>query len=308
MAVKRFKLNNGTYMPEIGLGTWREEENDDPLMQTIKTAVEMGYRHIDCAPIYANQRAIGKALKEVQVPREKLFIVSKIYEHNHRPELVEGALDHILDELQLDYLDVLLMHWPFAVKPEIGFNIGYGVEDVENVPIMDTWRAMEALVDKGKVRTIGVSNFNKIILEKMLPQCRILPATNQIEVHPYCQEQELVEFCKKNDIVVTAYCPLGGYVVNVMDDELLKRIADAHACTPAQVALSWERARGIVVIPKSSNPIRLKQNLEELVVLTPEEMRMIDSIQRLERNCDPGRDFKELKWIFYPEEVECPVI
>ncbi|KAJ1726693.1 hypothetical protein LPJ72_006249 [Coemansia sp. Benny D160-2] len=307
MAVKSYKLNNGTFMPEVGLGTWRGND-DGALVQTVKTAVEMGYRHIDCAPYYANQRDIGKALKEVQVPREELFIVSKIYEHNHRPELVEGALDHILDELQLDYLDVLMMHWPFAVKPEVGFADDYGAEAIENVPIMDTWKAMEALVDKGKVRTIGVSNFNQTILEKMLPQCRILPATNQMEIHPYCQEQELVDFCKNNNIVVTAYCPLGGYKVNVMDDELIKRIADAHSCTPAQIALSWERARGIVVIPKSSNPLRLKQNLEEFVELTPDEMRMIGNIKSHERNCDPGRDFKELKWIFHPDEAECPVI
>ncbi|KAJ2506838.1 hypothetical protein H4217_008936 [Coemansia sp. RSA 1939] len=137
MAVKSYKLNNGTFMPEVGLGTWRGND-DGALVQTVKTAVEMGYRHIDCAPYYANQRDIGKALKEVQVPREELFIVSKIYEHNHRPELVEGALDHILDELQLDYLDMLLMHWPFAVKPEVGFVDDYGAEAIENVPIMGT--------------------------------------------------------------------------------------------------------------------------------------------------------------------------
>ncbi|KAJ2590148.1 hypothetical protein GGH99_006973 [Coemansia sp. RSA 1285] len=129
-----------------------------------------------------------------------------------------------------------------------------------------------------------------------------------MEIHPYCQEQELVGFCKNNNIVVTAYCPLGGCEVNVMDNELIKRIADAHSCTPAQVALSWERARGIVVIPKSSNPLRLKQNLEEFVELTPDEMRMIGNIKRHERKCDPGRDFKELKWIFHPDEAECPVI
>ncbi|KAJ2688585.1 hypothetical protein GGH99_003001 [Coemansia sp. RSA 1285] len=306
MSVKNLKLNNGNLMPEIGLGTWKGDESG-ALVQTIKTAVDLGYRHIDCAPAYGNQREIGKALKEIQVPRKELFIVSKLFENSHRPELVEGALDHILEELQLDYLDVLLMHWPFALKPEADFGYSHKAKDIENVPIMDTWRAMEALVDKGKVRTIGVSNFNKNILEKMLPQCRIVPAINQIENHPYCQQKDIVEVCKKNDIVVTAYCPLGGVKINVMDDELIKRIADAHACTPAQVALSWILARGIAVIPKSSNPIRLKQNLKT-VTLTSDEMRMIGDIKRHERKCDPGCDFEQLKWIFHPDEAECPVI
>ncbi|KAJ2665117.1 hypothetical protein IWW48_000384 [Coemansia sp. RSA 1200] len=306
MTVKSFKLNNGTFMPEIGLGTWKGNDNGT-LVQTIKTAVELGYRHIDCAPYYANQRDIGNALKEIQVPREELFIVSKIFENSHRPELVESALGTILEEMQLDYLDMLLMHWPFALDPKVGIAEDFEDKDIENVPIMDTWKAMEALVDKGKVRTIGVSNFNKTILEKMLPQCRILPATNQMEIHPYCQGQELVDFCKKNNLVVTAYCPLGGEEIHVMDDELIKRIADAHVCTPAQIALSWALARGIAVIPKSNNPIRLKQNLKT-ATLTSDEMRMIGNIKRHERKCDPGRDSQQLRWIFHLDEAECPVI
>ncbi|KAJ1668181.1 hypothetical protein IW140_000652 [Coemansia sp. RSA 1813] len=305
MHVKSFKLNNGVLMPEIGLGTWKGNKTGE-LEKTVKTAIELGYRHIDCAKCYCNQREIGKALKNVQVPRKDLFIVSKIFENSHRPELVEAAADDILDELQLDYLDLLLMHWPYATRPETGYS-SFKSEDIENVPIMDTWKEMEALVDKGKVRAIGVSNFNKSILEKMLPQCRIIPAVSQTEVHPYCQEPELVEFCKSNGIHVTGYCPLGGTRINVMDDELIKHIAEAHICTPAQVALSWSLARGIAVIPKSNNPIRLKQNLKT-VTLSSDEMRMIGKIQRRERKLDPGNDHEQLKWIFHPDEAQCPVI
>ncbi|KAJ2845096.1 hypothetical protein GGI22_006666, partial [Coemansia erecta] len=208
--------------------------------------------------------------------------------------------------LQLDYLDLLLMHWPFATNPETGYD-GFNTEDIENVPIMDTWKEMEALVDKGKARAIGVSNFNMTILEKMLPQCRIVPAVNQIEVHPYCQQPELVEFCKSHDILVTGYCPLGGTKINVMDDDMINRIAEAHAGTPAQVALSWSLARGIAVIPKSNNPTRLKQNLK-ILTLTSDEMRMIGKIQKHERKVDPSRDHESLKWVFHPDEAQCPVI
>ncbi|KAJ2827405.1 hypothetical protein IWW50_001899, partial [Coemansia erecta] len=259
MLAKTIKLNNGIAMPEIGLGTWRADEAG-VLAKTVKTAVDLGYRHIDCAKIYNNQREIGKALKEVNVPRKELFIVSKIYQNKHRSELVPGAVDEILEELGLEYLDLLLMHWPYALKPEQG-STDFTADDLENVPIMDTWKAMEALVDQGKVRSIGVSNFNKSVLEKMVPQCRIKPVTNQVEVHPYNQQHELVKYCQQQEIVVTGYCPLGGNKISVMDDSFIKRIADAHSCTPAQVALSWLLARGIVVIPKSTNEVRLKQNL-----------------------------------------------
>ncbi|KAJ2894783.1 hypothetical protein GGI21_005238, partial [Coemansia aciculifera] len=263
-------LNNGKTMPAIGLGTWRANESG-VLAQAIKTAVGLGYRHIDCAKIYGNQPEIGKALQQVDVPREDLFIVSKIYENKHRPELVAGALDEILDELQLEYLDLLLMHWPFAIKPEVD-TIKIVSTDLEDVPIMDTWRAMEDLVSSGKVRSIGVSNFNQSILEKMIPQCRIVPAVNQVEIHPYNQAKELVKFCKKSGIAVTGYCPLGGTRINVMNDDFIKHIAEAHIGTPAQVALSWALARGIAVIPKSTNEVRLKENLRQ-ITLTSDEMR-----------------------------------
>ncbi|KAJ2163142.1 hypothetical protein GGF46_000071 [Coemansia sp. RSA 552] len=305
MAAKSIELNSGIHMPEIGLGTWKANVTG-VLYETVKTAVGLGYRHIDCAKVYGNQREVGRALKDVNIPRKDLFIVSKIFQNKHRPELVPGALDEILEELGLEYLDMLLMHWPYALKPEQA-SADFEPSDIENVPIMDTWKAMEALVDSGKVRAIGVSNFNQKVLEKMIPQCRIVPATNQVEVHPYNQERELVKYCKDQGIYVTAYCPLGGGKINVMDDSLIKRIAEAHAATPAQVSLSWLLARGIIVIPKSNHELRLKQNLHT-IQLTSDEIRMIGAIKEKERKVDPVRDAEQLKWVFHPDEMDCPVI
>ncbi|KAJ1829597.1 hypothetical protein LPJ56_000246 [Coemansia sp. RSA 2599] len=305
MNTKAITLNTGAHMPEIGLGTWRADE-EGLLAKTVKTAIALGYRHIDCARFYGNQREIGKALKEASVPREELFIVSKIWQNKHRPDLVPGALDEILDELQLEYLDLLLIHFPYALKPEKATK-DFTAEDLEHVPIMDTWRAMEALVETGKVRAIGVSNFNKTIIKKMIPQCRIVPAVNQIEIHPYNPSSELVRFCQENGIAVTGFCPLGGTKVSVMDDDTIKKIAQAHGCTPAQVALAWVLSRGIAVIPKSTNELRLKQNLEK-VALTSDELDLISSITTRERKVDPRLDLKELEWVVHDDIAECPLI
>ncbi|KAJ2883708.1 hypothetical protein FB639_002119, partial [Coemansia asiatica] len=246
------------------------------------------------------------ALKEITVPRKELFITSKVWQNRHRPELVADALDEILKELQLEYLDLLLIHWPFAIKPDSNA-MSPTPEELDNVPIMDTWKAMEALLGSGKVRAIGVSNFNKAILEKMIPQCHIVPAVNQVEIHPYNQSPELVKFCQEKGIAVTGYCPLGGTKISVMNDDFIKRVADAHSCTPAQVALSWALSRGIIVIPKSTNELRLKQNLEK-VTLTSDEKRMFAKIGKHERKVDPGRDSKELEWVFHEDKAKCPVI
>ncbi|KAJ2163143.1 hypothetical protein GGF46_000072 [Coemansia sp. RSA 552] len=306
MSVQTIKLNNGVRIPEIGLGTWKAHETG-VLYETVRDAIALGYRHIDCAKVYGNQREVGRALRDANVPRKDLFVTSKIFQNKHRPELVPGALDEILEELGLEYLDLLLMHWPFAVRPEQD-TVAYTAAELENVPIMDTWKAMEALVDSGKVRAIGVSNFNMAILKKMLPQCRITPAINQIEVHPYNQEHDLIAFCHLKEIIVTAYSPLGGDgETNVVNDPVIQEIAKANNCSPAQVTISWLLARGVTAIPKTTNRDRLKQNLTQ-VVMSLDEQQRIGQITKTARNVNPGNRIEQLQWLFGGDQFECPLI
>ncbi|KAJ2084441.1 hypothetical protein H4R24_000071 [Coemansia sp. RSA 988] len=299
------KLNNGVLMPEIGLGTLKTCEKV-VLAENVKAAVQMGYRHIDCAKCNGNQREIGKALKETRVPRKRLFITAMVPEDSHRPELVASAVKEMLGELQLDYLDLLLLNWPCAMNSGSTNGINRA-KSLGSVPIMDTWGAMEALVDLGKVRAIGVSNFSRAVLELMIPQCRIVPAANQIEIHPYNPEHELVNYCQFKGITIIGHSPLGGGSVRVMDDKLIQSIAKSHKCTPAQVIISWLWVRGIAAIPRSNNANRLKQNMCT-VSLTLDEMQMIGKIQERERRFNFGHDIEELTRVFYGDVSICPVV
>ncbi|KAJ2800775.1 hypothetical protein H4R20_003936 [Coemansia guatemalensis] len=305
MVLGNIKLKNGVSIPEIGLGTSGIYEKG-VLAVNIKTALQMGYRHIDCAKGHENQREIGKALQEASVPRKQLFITSRIPEDMLQPELVPCAVKEILNELQLDYLDLLLVNWPSSTGSGLKNDV-YGAKCYGPVPIMDTWKAMEALVDSGKVRAIGVSNFSRAVLEMMIPQCRIVPTANQIEVHPHNPEHNLVNYCQLKGITIIAHSPLGGGSVRVMDDDLIQSIAKSHNCTPAQVIISWLWVRGIAVIPRSNNESRLKQNLST-VSLTLDEMQMIGRIQKRERRLDSGNNIEELTQIFYGNASKCPVV
>ncbi|KAJ2807601.1 hypothetical protein H4R20_001230 [Coemansia guatemalensis] len=298
MTIKTIRLNNGVLMPDVGLGTYALEVGGN-VDELIHSAIDMGYRHFDCATCYDSQPQVGSALKSAKVPRKELFIVSKIFHDKHRPELVPGALDEILEQLQVDCVDLLLMHGPHSYKPGT-------YDEIDNVPIMDTWRAMEALLETGKVRAIGVSQFTLSVMKKMVPQCRIIPAVNQIEIHPYLQRHELERFCRQHNIALTAFSPLGGSLVNVMGDDIIKGIAKAHNCTPAQVCLSWMLARDIMVIPRTTNKQRLAENLHR-VELSEDEMRLIATIKKEVFTFDPMELPKELRWL-HLEGEECPVI
>lgn len=253
------RLANGTRFPMLGLGTAGIKE-----ASAIKAAVEMGYRHLDCAYAYDNEEVVGEGIREFieAGKRPELFIVSKVWNTHHRPDAVRRCVESSLAKLGCGHLDVLLMHWPDAWTPESTLES----VTLEDVPIGDTWAAMEALVDEGKVKALGVSNFSLKQVEDLVKSCRIKPLVNQVELHPFLAQRKLTGVCFRTGVQSVAYSPLGGqgwFVANsLLSNPVVAKVAEETGKTPAQVLLKWNMQRGVPVIAKSSNPERLRENLE----------------------------------------------
>ena len=312
------------HMPSVGLGLWKV----DPLGvgELVYEAISVGYRHLDSACDYGNEAEVGKGIERVLAlnvcHREDLWITSKLWNTFHEPKYVRSALERTLRELQVDYLDSYLIHFPISlayVAPETRYPPGWFFEpDAPNpsmqsikVPVAETWGAMEELVDAGLVRTIGVCNFGISLLRDLQAGARIQPSSLQVEMHPRLTQEKLLRFCNQENIAVTAFSPLGApsYVPLGMAKETdsllinqdILEIADVVQRTPAQVLLRWGVQRGTAVVPKTSQPKRLKENISLFdFSLSEEQMLIIDGLNKNHRFNDPG-DFCEQAFnTFFP--------
>ncbi|KAJ5076728.1 hypothetical protein M0811_00045 [Anaeramoeba ignava] len=295
------KLSSGKNIPVIGLGTWKLPT--EKIDQIIRDSIEVGFRHFDCAWGYENEEQIGNVFKEIfstdKSKREDFWITSKLHNIFHDPKDVQWACEQSIQNLGCDYLDLFLIHWPISFEkrddldPEpLDFNT-FTISTVD-IPLIQTWKAMEKLVEKGLVKSIGVSNFSIDHLKEILKEAQIKPVVNQVENHPYLQQEDLVQFCKENQIQVIAYSPLGSLDSkqkddpSILDDPIIKEISQRLNCLPAQVVLKWQIQRGLIVIPKSSNPLHMKENLQALeFTLSQEDMDKIKSINRNYRFLNP---------------------
>lgn len=236
-------LNNGLEMPQLGFGVWQIPEEE--VTAAVSSAIEAGYRSIDTAKVYGNEAGVGKAIQSSNVAREDLFITTKVWNADQGYESTLQAFEESMEKLGLDYLDLYLIHWP---TPEYDTYV-------------DSYKALEKLYHDGRVKAIGVCNFNLAHLERIMDECEVVPALNQVECHPYLQQKELKEFCEQHDIYVEAYSPLMNGR-DVLDNEVITKIAKKHNKTSAQVILRWHLQSESVVIPKSVTPSRIKENLD----------------------------------------------
>jgi len=279
-------LNNGTHMPLLGLGTFLSKPGE--VGKAVKVALNTGYRHLDCAEGYDNHKEIGQALKEVfaegKIKREDIFITSKLNCFYNDPDKVDGQINSTLADLQISYLDLYLVHQPICCT-----RVNDKATAARGVSIQSIWHKLETLVDSGKVKSIGISNFPTVLVNDLLNYARIKPVVNQIERTPYLTQKKHIEFCKSHGIHITSYGPLGApggpggqqknELAPLLSHPVIEEIAKKRGKSTAQILIRYQIDDQIVVIPKSVNEERIKENFNVFdFQLTPEEVNKIDSL------------------------------
>ncbi|MEG0284812.1 MAG: aldo/keto reductase [Vagococcus sp.] len=262
-----YELNNGIKIPKVGFGTWQTPDGD-VAEESVVAALEAGYRHIDTAAIYGNEESVGRGIKRSGLNRDELFITTKLWNDKHSYEGAKQGIDESLKKLDLDYVDLYLIHWPNPA----------GIRGEFETANSEAWRAMEEAVNEGKIKAIGVSNFHPHHIDALLKTAKIKPAVNQIFLNPSDAQPEIVSYCQEKNILLEAYSPLGtGKIFEVAE---LQTIAASYNKTVAQVVLRWSLQHGFLPLPKSVTPSRIKENFEIFdFVLTDEDMEKINSLR-----------------------------
>ncbi len=268
-------LNNGVEIPQLGLGVWQVPPGET--QRVVLDALELGYRHVDTAQMYGNEAGVGAALAASGLPREDVFVTSKLNNNRHERTAALESFDRTLEALGSDHVDLFLIHWPL---PAVG-------------DFVDTWHAMEEIYESGRARAIGVSNFQQHHLDRIAAEGSVTPAVDQIEVYPYLTQEPLRGYLREHAIATEVWSPLGSGTV--LGDETLARVAAAHGVSPAQATIRWHLQRGDIVFPKSTHRERLAQNLDVLgFTLTDEEMAAITG---LNRDLRTGPDPDHFNWV-----------
>jgi alcohol dehydrogenase (NADP+) len=290
--MKYLTFKNNDKMPVLGLGTWKSAKGE--VYEVVRKAIEIGYRHFDCASFYGNEAEIGNAISDAinqrEVKREDLWITSKLWNNRHKKDEIQPAIEATLKDLMLDYLDLYLIHWPVVLQYDVSYaQKGSDLISLSDISSTETWQGLIDLKAKGLTKHIGVSNFSIKKINQITEETGVMPEVVQVESHPFLQQKDLLHFANEKGIFLTGYCPLGSAdrpAVRILEDEpklfqqpIILAIAQEKNVAPAQVMLAWAVNRGISVIPKSVNPERLKQNLEAAdIELSAQEMAQMSSL------------------------------